>query len=60
MVEGGPDDFARALERFVASPEERRRLADGALATRAELLLETMVAAFDGDVRRALGVEDGS
>jgi glycosyltransferase involved in cell wall biosynthesis len=56
MVEGDEADFERAVERFVASPEQQAELSRGALATRADLSLEAMVAAFDEGVRRALGI----
>jgi hypothetical protein len=48
------------VERFVDSPDEQTVLARGALATRSELSLETMVDAFDEGVRRALGLGAGA
>jgi glycosyltransferase involved in cell wall biosynthesis len=57
MAEG---DFGAALEHFVTSPAEQANLARGALATRDELSLERMVAAFDGGVRRMLRMEAGA
>jgi glycosyltransferase involved in cell wall biosynthesis len=47
-------DFQDGLARFAADPDLRRRLRDGALATRETLDLGRMVAAFDGAVAAAL------
>jgi len=54
VVPGGIDDFTAALRVFAGSTDLRRDLAEGALATRDELRLDHMVAAFDGGVTRVL------
>lgn len=59
MVEGDEAAFDEAVERFVESPEQQATLAAGAFATRDELSLDGMVAAFDDGVRRALGLAPG-
>jgi len=54
VVPGGIDDFTAALRQFASSEGLRRELAEGALATRDELGLDHMVAAFHRGVKRAL------
>ncbi len=50
IVEGAGTDFVEALGRFASEPGLAERLAAGALASRADLSLQTMVDAFHGGV----------
>jgi glycosyltransferase involved in cell wall biosynthesis len=60
VVPGDLDAFAEALAGFLNSPEQQRRLADGALATRDSLSLDAMVAAFDSGVAQVLAGRFGA
>jgi glycosyltransferase involved in cell wall biosynthesis len=55
MVEGDMTRFVTALGWFADHPDLRRRLAAGALATRASLSIEHMAREFDACVRTVLG-----
>jgi len=55
IVEGGPDDFAEALTRFVESRGCQKQLADAALVARDEFRIERMADRFDRAVRETIG-----
>ena len=54
IVQGDFKTFVQATAKFLNSADDQKRLAKGALATRDELTLETMVMAFDDAVMRAM------
>ena len=56
IVSGSLDDYADALARLVEDPEERDRLAAGALADGSGLSIEAMADAFDHGVRTSAGL----
>ena len=54
VVAGGLDRYVDAVAGVVAAPDRRAALAAGAIASRARLGLDAMVAAFDAGVHEAL------
>lgn len=57
VVEGGLDRFTAAIAEFVAAPECRRDLAEGALASREDLTVAAMATAFHAAVCRIFAIE---
>jgi hypothetical protein len=55
IVAGGLDELTAAIAEVIASPDQQRALARGALKTRDELTLDDMVRAFDQGVAASLG-----
>jgi glycosyltransferase involved in cell wall biosynthesis len=55
LILDGEEGLVDGLVRLAETPELRRTLAEGALATRERLDLRRMVVGFDGAVARALG-----
>jgi glycosyltransferase involved in cell wall biosynthesis len=60
IVPGDLDAFATALAAFVDSPGLQKRLAGGALKSREELRLDTMVSRFDEAVTATVGRARGT
>jgi glycosyltransferase involved in cell wall biosynthesis len=57
VVAGDRDRFVDAVGEFATSPERRRALAEGALASRERLTVGGMVGAFHGAVCTVLGIQ---
>jgi glycosyltransferase involved in cell wall biosynthesis len=58
IVDGDLERFVSTIRAFVASPGQRREMAQAALAAREQLSLETMVRDFDAGVGRLIAARE--